>query len=217
MESFFSKIGRQIYAEKRYLLEKLAGFKTPGASVRHMGRARTLDYGATAIKYRMGAGFPGDVNRVHPASIEPCLIDASAPPFAYGIGVVVDPTTQGVRPIVAGDSALTDIYGVTVRAFPIQQGSVNPQFNTGVPPTSGVIDVLRAGYIMVQLGNSTLTGALKGSLVDIWFAVASGAHVQGNFEASHTGGSSSSLANPESAFNGVQDANGIVELGLHRA
>jgi hypothetical protein len=31
-------------------------------------RARTLD---AAITYRMGAGYPGDVNRAHPASIIP--------------------------------------------------------------------------------------------------------------------------------------------------
>src|SRR5262249_5668758 len=75
------------------------------------GRARTRDYGSTAIAYRMQAGFPGDVNRMHPASIEPCLIDASAPPTAYGQAVLVDGTTQGVRPLVAGDQALTDVYG----------------------------------------------------------------------------------------------------------
>lgn len=213
--TFLDRIAQQIYAEKRFMLEKLAGFKNPGSTVRHLGRFTTHDYGTTAMKYRMQAGFPGDVNRVHPASIEPCLIDANAPPFAYGIGVVIDPTTQGVRPIVAGDSTLTDIYGVTVRPFPLQQNSVTPQFNSGVPPTSGVIDVLRSGYIIVQLGNGQLTGALKGSLVDIWFAVASGNHIQGGFEATHTGGSSLSLVTPENTYNGTQDANGLCELAFH--
>src|SRR5262249_49948070 len=147
-------------------------------------------------------------NRMHPASIEPCLIDASTPPTAYGQAVLVDGTTQGVRPLVAGDQALTDVYGITVRPYPTQSNTVTPTFNTGVPPVTGVIDVLRNGYIMGVLGDGTLTGALKGGQVYVWTATSSGHHVQGGFEASNP--TSNGMAIARCTFNGVQDANGIV-------
>src|ERR1022692_1518366 len=91
------------------------------------GRTRDI-----AITFRMAAGYAGAVNRTHPVSIEPCLIDYSSPPLYYGQGVVIDPTTQGVRPLVAGDSGLTDVYGITVRPFPLQQ-------TTGTLPLSSAI------------------------------------------------------------------------------
>ena len=175
-----------------------------------MGRQRTCDI---SIGYRMGAGFPGDVNRTHPASIEACLVDANSPPTAYGQAVVIDPTTQGVRPLSAGDSALTDIYGITVRPFPIQgQSSTNfgaSNIGAATPPTSQPMDVLRSGYIMATLNGST--AAVKGGAVYVWIAASSGSHVQGGFEAAATGGSTIQLG-VKTTFNGPADASGVVEI-----
>ena len=179
----------------------------------YMGHARTCDI---SFQYRMGAGFPGDVNRTHPASIEPTLVDVNSPPTLYGQAVVVDPTTQGVRPLVAGDSSLTDIYGITVRPFPIQgQSSTNygaSNIGSATPPTSQPMDVLRSGYIM-----STLSGtaaAVKGAPVYVWVAASTGSHIQGNFEASATGGSTIQLG-LKTTFNGPADANGVVEIAYN--
>lgn len=221
--NFLDRAARQVYAERRFELEKALGVRNPGASVRKLDRFVFRDNAGNAFIYRMGAGFPGDVNRPTGLWIEPCLIDASAPPTLYGQGVVVDATTEGVRPIVAGDSALTDIYGVTVRPFPLQQNSVTPAQGTAVPPTSGIIDVLRSGYIVVQLGNGQLTGAVKGQYISgaagavyVWFAANSGNHVQGSFEASTSGSAFQLTAGQaRSTFNGVQDASGFVELAFH--
>lgn len=179
-----------------------------------VGRMRTGDYGATALTYRMQAGFPGDVNRTHPASIEPCLIDASAPPTAYGQPVLVDATTQGVRPFASGDQSASAVafYGFTVRPFPLQQNSATPQFNTGTPPLTGVVDVVRFGYVMVLLGNGALTGAVKDGAVYVWTAASTGNHVLGGIETTYTAGSSTLLTGAH--FNGVQDANGIVEVSV---
>jgi hypothetical protein len=179
-------------------------------------RMKTRD---VAFTFRMGAGFTGDVNRTHPASIEPVLIDASAPPLLFGEAVVVDPTTQGVRPLVAGDSALTKVYGVTVRAFPTQQSSGTnygaAALGSAVPPVSGVMDVLRSGYIMVQLGNNAWPNAKKGSAVFVWIAASSGNHVQGAFEDTATGGSTIALDTSLYTFNGTADASGVVELAFN--
>ncbi len=132
---------------KKMLRAILATFEPKRAPGIYMGHARTCDI---SFGYRMGAGFPGDVNRTHPASIEACLVDVNAPPTLYGQAVVVDATTQGVRPLVAGDSALNDIYGITVRPFPIQQQAATnygaSNIGAGTPPTSQPMDVLRSGH-----------------------------------------------------------------------
>lgn len=179
-----------------------------------IGRKRTRDT-ATAFAFRMPAGFPGDVNRGHPASIEPTLIDASAPPTAYGQGVVVDATTNGVRPLSAGDTALTALWGITVRPYPIQQSSASnfgqASFGAATPPVSGEIDVLRWGYIMAVLpaGAAAVT---KGAAVFIWCAASSGAHVQGGFESAGSGGNTAALDTNRYMFNGPADAGGNVEI-----
>jgi hypothetical protein len=179
--------------------------KTKGEFV---GRVATHD---VAFQFRMGAGFAGDVNRTHPASIEPCLIDASAPPTYFGQPVVIDPTTQGGRPIVAGDSALTSIYGVTVRPYPAQSSSV-AFGGVGAAPASGVMDVLRSGYIMVPVSGSVTP--VKGGTVYVWYAASTGTHVQGGLEASATGGSTFAL-DSHTTWNGGSDANGTAELAFN--
>lgn len=177
-------------------------------------RMKTRD---VAFAFRMGAGFAGDVNRTHPASIEPCLIDAGAPPTAYGQPVLVDATTQGVRPFAAADQSNTVAagYGMTVRPYPIQQssGTNYGQANLGaaVPPTTGVIDVLRAGYIMVNLPAGGTP--VKGDPVYVWAAASSGAHVIGGVEAAYVAGSTTQLKN--ATFNGSPDANGNVEIAFN--
>src|ERR1039458_1133298 len=137
---------------------------------RSLGRFRTCD---VAFAFRAGAGFPGDVNRGHPASIQPCSIDASAPPTQYGQAVVVDPTTQGVRPIVAGDSALTWIWGVVCRPYPFQQSTTSLSYGAANFGVAGVanaqpIDVMTGGYMIVSV--SSVYGApVKGAPVFIFY------------------------------------------------
>lgn len=170
-------------------------------------RVKTND---VAYQFRMGAGFAGDVNRTHPASIEPVLIDASAPPTAYGQAVLIDPTTQGVRPFASGDTAVTIANGVTVRPYPFQQPSTTNYgsigFGSGTPPTSGVMDILRQGYISAQVVGSPV----KGGAVYVWCAASTGSHVQGGFEAAASAGNTAALANAK--FNGPADSTGVAEI-----
>ena len=175
-------------------------------------RMKTHD---VAFAFRMGAGFAGDVNRTHPASIEPCLIDDAAPPTAYGQAVLVDATTQGVRPFAAGDQSDTVAagYGMTVRPYPIQQSSASNygEANMGeaVPPVKGIIDVLRAGYIMGKVVGSPV----KGAAVYVWAAASSGAHVLGGLESAYSSGNTTQLKN--ATFNGSPDAAGVVEVAFN--
>lgn len=169
-----------------------------------------------AFPYRMGSGFPGDVNRTHPVTIEPVLIDASAPPQIYGQALLIDPTTQGVRPCAAGDQSdatALAAYGTLVRPYPLQApaGSSNAQQGLGaaLPPQSGVVDTMRMGYMAVQL-NVGSTAPVKNGDVYVWCAATSGNHIQGGYETAFSAGNTVKLSNAK--FQGGMDALGAAEI-----
>jgi len=184
-------------------------------------RRRTHD--GVSFGFRMGTGFQGDVNRSHPFWIEQGLQDTTNPVGAYGLAVyfsLTGNTPNAYRGMVAGDTGLTNIAGVAVRPFPIQPSSTSnfgavaisgptSAPTAGVPP-AGVIDVLKSGYVIVAQSG---TGAIvKGAPVFVWVAASSGAHVQGGFEVSSTGGSTIALPVPSVYFNGPAGPDGLVEL-----
>lgn len=184
----------------------LACLGIPGLPV----RARTTD---VAMKYRMPAGSPGEVNRTHPASIEPCLICAATPPTEYGQVVTIDTASQGVRPLAAADSTLPKWLGLIVRPYPTQSVPLDSfgsyALGAGVPPTNGSCDVMRTGYILTKLRGAT--AAVKGNRVYVWISASSGAHVEGGIEAAASGGDTVLL--PENyLFNGPADSAGTVEV-----
>lgn len=174
--------------------------------------ATRVKFRDVAFQYRMGAGSPGDVTRTHPASIEPCLIDPAAPPTAFGQPVVAG-ANNGVRRLAAGDTALTTVYGFTVRPYPFQPDAATNYgavgFGNGSPPLNQPLDVLKLGSILTKLGGAGVP--TKGGSVFVWIAVDSGSHVQGQVETSATGGSTIALPSTIT-FNGPADADGVVEL-----
>lgn len=183
--------------------------------LRFLGRHAVHDaLDPMAFTFRMGAGNIGSVNRFHPASIEPAPIDPTTPPV-IGLAAVIDATSNKLRLVQAGDSGLTDIYGIPVRPWPFQQGnSASPNFVGAVgfattAPVSvqyGVWDVLRSGYIVVPINGA----AVKGGTVYVWCAAASGAHLQGGFEAATPGGSGFIISgNDKTTFQGAPDAAAI--------
>lgn len=163
-----------------------------------------------AIAYRMDAGFPGDVNRTHPCSIEPCKINTTTPPTAYGHAVLVDTATNSVREVAAGDTGVTKLYGLAVRPYPEQQrsGGMTATIGAATPPTSGVLDVCRSGYIMTKIPAGQ--AVTKGGAVYLWVAADSGSHKQGFFENAASAGNTAAIAN--AYFNGPADASGNVEI-----
>lgn len=166
----------------------------------------------TAILYRMGAGYPGDVNRSNPASITPELICVATPPLLYGQPVLIDAASKGVRPFTLGDDAVTNAYGFTVRPNPTQQLQANSDYapaalGVATPPASGVIDIMGQGFIIARVNGA----AAKGDPVRVWCAASAGAHVQGGLEVAAGGaGETALLAN--AYYNGSPDANGYVEV-----
>ena len=164
-----------------------------------------------SFKYRMGAGIPGDVNRSHPASIEPNFNDASVPVLSAGLACLVNAGKNGVRQVASGDTAVTKIYGVAVRPYPTQDTGTTYPFGGQAHgleplPAASNVDVLRSGYINVPIVGTPG----KNDPVYVWVAAASGAHIQGGFEASSSGGNTAAITN--AFFNGAPDSNGYGEI-----
>ena len=173
-------------------------------------RAKTRD---VAFQYRMGAGFPGDVNRTHPASILPGMMNSTNPVRLYGDPVLIDTSTNSYRGLLVGDTAVTKIDGVLVRPYPTQQqsGGMSSAIGAATPPTTPVpVDVLNEGFIIARCNNFATQQPTKGGAVHVWIAASTGAHVQGGFESVATGGSTIAITNAK--WNGPADANGITEI-----
>ena len=176
----------------------------------------------TAFTFRMNAGFPGDINRGHPASIQPCLVSPINPVTQYGAPCMVDTaggSNGGVRPVAAADktAAITQIWGVTARPYPIQQATSSNQYGavpygSGAIPAQQPVDVLRGGYIMVPVVGSPV----KGGNVWIWTAASGGGHTVGGFEAVDGSGNTVALDPDNYAWNSPPDATGIAELILNK-
>lgn len=177
-------------------------------------RARTLD---AAITYRMGAGYPGDVNRMHPASIIPGLQDPANPVRLYGDPVLLG-ANNSYRGYIAGDTTAAKIKGVLVRPGNISQtsGGMSAVFGVAAPPaTSGtVFDIIEDGHVLVKCNNLAAGAPVKGGIVYVWFAASSGNDVQGGFRGA---ASASAIALTNAEWTGPCDANGIGEIRVWKA
>lgn len=173
-----------------------------------VSRASTRD---VAFTFRMGAGYPGDVNRTHPASVLPGLINTTTPPRFYGDFVLHD-GANGYKGVVAGDQSATALKfaGVLVRPYPSQQrsGGDSAALGEAVPPTSGVADFLDDGFIMVKIPAGQTV--VKGGTVYVWCTATETTNVQGRCVGAATATKTVPVAN--AYFNGPADSNGNVEV-----
>ncbi len=196
---------------KRNLLSAISlAIQASLSGAQTLASAKTRDVSFT---YRMGAGFPGDVNRTHPVSILPAVNDTTNPVRLYGDPVIVNTSANTVRGLLVGDTGVTRIYGVVSRPYPIQQtsGGPNASFGVGVPPAGpSVIDIVEDGFVMVRCNNFAATQPTKDGAVYIWIAASSGAQVQGGFSSVASVGNTIAITNAR--FNGPADSNGYCEL-----
>ena len=172
---------------------------------------RDISYG-----YRMGAGFPGQINRTHPFSALPGLTNPTNPPRLYGDPAVIDTATNSYRAFLVGDTALTKVDGVLVRPFPTQQqsGGMNASIGVATGPAGNQIETfLNEGFIMAKCNNFAAQQPTKGGAVYVWIAASSGAHVQGGFESVAAGASTAGpITNMK--WNGPADSAGIAEIQI---
>lgn len=171
-------------------------------------RAETHD---VAFDLRMGAGFPGDINR-HMFSTMPGLANSSVQaPRLYGDPVIIDTATNSYRGITTADTATFAADGVLVRPYPTQQtsGGMVATIGAAAPNLLQPIDVINEGYVMVKCNVGSPT---KNGLVYVWTAANSGNHVQGGFEAA-AGANLTLISNMR--FNGPPDSLGVCEAAIH--
>ncbi|MBR8188280.1 hypothetical protein KDW82_04290 [Burkholderia vietnamiensis] len=155
-----------------------------------------------AYLYRMPSGIPGDVSRPSQATIESGIFDSSFPFASYGIPV--KKVSGKIRPVASGDAASV-IIGLLVRPYPTQ--SSQDPLGTSTPPTTGVGNVMRRGYMTVQCNAGT---PADGGTVYVRVAAASEAKVIGGIEAASDSTNTVVLAG--AAFRNAGDASGNVEI-----
>lgn len=177
-----------------------------------MSKALRLAFRDVAITFRMPTGFAGDVNRNHPASISPELANGTLPPLIYGQALVLAADNISMRPLAAGDTALTQVWGLLVRPYPIQAPTAGNYGAVGIgaatPPNNGAIAVLRDGYILAAVNGQPV----KGGQVHVWCAASAGAHIQGGFEAAASGGNTADLDVNKYIYNSAPGSDGITEI-----
>ncbi len=158
----------------------------------------------TAFTFRMPFGIPGDISRgVEQSTVEQQAYNASLPFPSYGVpGKMV--SGLFVPLALVGD---TVPYGFLVRPFPTTGLNASDPLGTAVPQTTGVANVLRRGYMMVQCNVGT---PAFGGTVYMWYAASSGSHVVGGLEATSTPGSNVALTN--CSWFGTTDSNGYAEI-----
>lgn len=182
---------------------------SPTAIVKRILRAHiTRD---AAITYRMPFGVPGDLSRPSTATVEAQAFGATAFP-AYGLPVKV---VAGLAVPVAAQN--DSVYGMLVRPFPITGANASDPLGTSVPPTSGVANILRRGYMTVKVQLGSASCAL-GSAVYVRYQNPSGSQIVGGIEGASTGNtyalSSSNSFGSGAYFTGPADANGNAEIAF---
>lgn len=157
-----------------------------------------------AYLYRMPSGIPGDVSRKSHSTTEAALMGATA--FA-GYGLFAKIVAGKLVPIGAGDTA-ADVYGLLVRSYPVQGG--DSALGSSTPPTSGMVDVLRRGYMTVK--SNAGTAALNGQVYVRVATPAAGKPI-GGIEAAADGGNT--IAITGARFMHAADAQGNVEIAYN--
>ncbi|GAA0809763.1 structural cement protein Gp24 [Cupriavidus gilardii] len=160
-----------------------------------------------AILYRMPSGIPGDISRQSQATVEPQIFDPALPFPGYGVFGKL--AAGKFVPIASGDAAAV-VYGLLVRPYPTTGGAGSEPVGTATPPTKGVCDVLRRGYMTVK--NNAGTPALGGQVYVRVAAAAAGKPI-GGIEAAADG--TNTIAVTGAIFMNGGDANGNVEIAFN--
>ncbi len=158
----------------------------------------------TAITLRAPAGFPGVITRSDSLTVQQEIIDSGTPPNIFG--GVVKLVSGKLQPIASGDAGSV-AYGFLVKAFPTQ--SSGNAYGAGTPPTTGVADVLRRGYLAVTLALGT---AAKRGQVYVVTTAGGTVNLGDIVTASSPAGGGAAVAVSGAYFTGPADSSGAVEI-----
>jgi hypothetical protein len=162
-----------------------------------------------AILFAMDYGVAGSLSRgAGQATVESQKFVSAAPFASYGLPAKLVAGT-GIEPMSAtGDGA--KIYGFLVRPYPITSPNASDPLGTSTPPTSGVANVMRRGYMSVKCNAGT--PAQNGQ---VYVRVANGAAGTpvGGVEAASVAGTTEAVTG--AFFMGSADADGNVEIAFN--
>jgi len=187
-----------------------------------------------AFPYRMGAGSPGEVTRIHPGSIRAFMNDASGsnPATYFGQAVLFHGATNTVRAVDTTDDTAKGntkvrIAGITTRPYPTQDNGSGETFgaaafNAGGPTAGQVVDVLSlSGGVLVTVNEPTGTYAAAVQLgAPVYVRVATSASTGfttlpvGGFESVVDPQATSQLIVDDAYYNGPADQFGVAEVVL---
>lgn len=164
----------------------------------------------TAIVTRMNAAIAGAVTRSYPGQvISQEVIDGTTPPTAYGQPVKL--VSGKLQPMGSGDAA-TLIYAITVRPFPKTDNTgTAPGYGPGTPPTSGIMDVMRVGFLGVKLAVGT---AVRGAQAYVVTTAGGSVAIGDIVDAASPAGGGTAVAPANWFFTGAADANGNTEISV---
>ena len=166
-----------------------------------------------AFTYRMPFGIQGDISRPSIATVEAQVFGATAFP-QYGI-----PAVLSAGKVVPVSATGQQVYGLLARPFPITGANASDPLGTSVPPTTGLANLLRRGYMTVFVQLNAATAAL-GVGVYIRYQNPVAGQIVGGLEAATT--ANNYLLTPAltygggtAYFMGPADANGFAEIGFN--
>jgi hypothetical protein len=160
----------------------------------------------------MDVGYPGAVNRTQPATVQAEILNTTTPPLGYGTMLVMDSATGTLRP-PTGTDTLAGFAGLYVRPYPRQSNlNINDPLGTATPPTTGMGDVLKRGYMIVRL-NTASPAVVKGQPVGVFIGAATAGNPAGGVTGAAPGATVLALTN--SQFMGPADANGMTEIAYN--
>ena len=177
----------------------------------------------TAYTFNMPSGIAGDVSRTEHAIVEAQLLAATGLPIAYGVPVkMVSGKVEGIQSgdtisyPYAGSNVL--VHGFLVRPYPTNSGQ--DAVGAQTMPTSGIVDVMVKGYMMVKVGFNSASCAKDGP-VYVRVANNSSGHSStttyppGQIEGTTDTTAADTLAIPRCFFTGTADAQGFCEISFN--
>lgn len=146
-----------------------------------------------AFTTRMPVGIPGALSRGEgQATIEAGIYNSSAAFAAYGL-----PGKLSSGKFVPVTAAADVVAGILLRPYPTHGANASDPLGTAVPPTTGICNILRRGYIAVVSAGTPAKGG------QVYLDATT---------AAITAVSTSNTALTGAKFTGSADANGVVEI-----
>jgi hypothetical protein len=169
------------------MFDSIKKFFRPRAAGVFVGRKRTRDISFLA---QSPSGVIGAVvGMVPPASIDSFMNDLTNPVTSFGLACL-GTSTNTVRSLLTTDTAITNIFGITVKPNTFQAstatgyGAVPFSALTLAPYGAGFapLGVLKSGEITVYVNTAQAATAAINTPVYAYVGATTGTHVQGGFE-----------------------------------